>query len=450
MPVTPFDSAIYGGLLGDAEVAEAFSDTAQVRAMLNVEAALARVEARLGIIPEAAAAAIEQAIAGFAADTDRLGEATEVAGVPVAGLVQQIRARLGAEAAPFLHWGATSQDVVDTALVLRLRLVLDTLSGRLDRLIDLLAGLAETHRETVMAARTRAQQATPTTFGLEAAAWLAPLLRHRNRLAELKPRLMCVQLGGASGTLAALGAEGIEVMEALAEELGLAAPALPWHTQRDGMAEAAGWLSLVTGSLGKMGQDLVLLAQSEVGEVRDGGAGRGGSSTMPQKVNPIAAETLVALARLNAGLLANAHQAMIQEHERGGPGWMMEWATLPQMASCAGAALRHGANLLERLEVRADRMRLNIDASNGLLLAEAAAFALAAHMPRQQAEALVGEASREAETSRRHLIDVLADLVESPVDWARLKDVGNAVGLAPRLVDRLLGVGDRAQRRKRD
>ena len=438
MTVSPFDSAIHGALFADPETAAGFSDAAQVRAMLEVEAALARVQGRLGVIPADAARRIAAAAAELSFDPAALGPGTASAGVPVPALVAALRDGLDCEAAHYLHWGATSQDIVDSGLVLRLRGVLDHLEARLTALIDQLAALAEAHRTSVMAARTRSQQATPTTFGLKAAGWLAPLLRHEERLVELRRRLLVVQFGGAAGTLAALGERGPEVAEALAAELGLAAPVLPWHSQRDTIAELAGWLSLVTGSLGKFGQDLVLLAQSEVGEVRLGPGG--GSSTMPQKANPVAAETLVALARLNAGLLASVHQAMIQEQERGGAGWSLEWLTLPQMAVAAGAALRHAGRLADSLEVDGRRMVRNLDAGNGLVLAEAASFALAAHMPRTRAQDLVKAACAEAAASGRHLMDVLAARSDAPLDWQALKDPAGYLGAADAFIDRVLAL----------
>ena len=436
MSLSPLDSALTGGLLSDAELAARFDDAAQIRAMLEVEAALALVEAKAGVIPDAAAGRIAEVARALEIDPVALAAGTAKDGIPVPALVEQLRRAVGADAAPFVHWGATSQDIMDTGLVLRLRGALEDLAGRLDALIAALAAQAEAHRGTVMAARTRAQQATPTTLGLKIATWLAPLTRHRERLAELRPRLLVVQFGGASGNLAALGDKGVEAMEALAAELDLAAPPLPWHTQRDGLSELAGWLSLASASLGKIGGDLVLLAQSEVGEVRAGAAG--GSSTMPQKANPVGAETLVALTRFNAGLLAVMHQAMPQPQERDGVGWTLEWLTLPQMAVATGAALRHAQNLIDSLDVDAARMRANLESGYGLILAEAASFALAAHMPRPEAQALVKTACAEAAAAGRHLMDVLAERTDAPLDWRALKDPASYLGDSDALIDRVL------------
>ncbi len=439
MTVTPFDSALHGALLSDAEVAARLDDAAQLRTMLQFEAALARVQGRLGVIPAEAAARISEVAESFAPDPAGLAEATARDGIPVPALVAALRAAVGGPAADHLHWGATSQDVIDTALVLRLKPLLEAFDKRLAALAQSLARLAEQHRRTLMVARTRGQQAVPTSFGLKAAVWLAPLLRGRARLEQLRPRLLLLSFGGAAGTLAALGDRGPAVAEALAEELGLGLPPLPWHVQRDSLAELAGWLSLVTGGLGKLGRDVALLAQSEVGEVREGGApGRGGSSTMPNKANPVASEVLVTAARLNATLLSALHQALPQEQERGGPGWQLEWLTLPQMLVMTGCALRHALALTENLEVDPERMRRNLDASNGLVLAEAATFALAEHLPRPRAQALVKAACAEAKASDRHLVDLLAETSDVPVDWSKLRDPENHLGASETFIDRVL------------
>ena len=439
MTVSPLDSELFGGLLSDGEVAALFSDAAQLSAMLRVEAALARVQGRLGVIPSAAAERISEVAESFVPDPASLAAATAEAGIPVPALVAALREAIGDPAAHHVHWGATSQDIIDTGLVLRLRTALEGLEQRLTTLAQALAALADQHRRTLMVARTRGQQAVPTSFGLKAAVWLAPLPRSRERLVQLRPRLLLLSFGGAAGTLAALGDRGPAVAEALAQELGLGLPPLPWHVQRDGLAELAGWLSLVTGCLGKLGQDVLLLAQSEVGELREGGApGRGGSSTMPNKANPVGSEVLVTAARLNTALLAAMHQALPQEQERGGPGWQLEWLTLPQMLTMTGCALRHAQALIENLEVDPDRMRRNLEASNGLVLAEAATFALAEHLPRPEAQTTVKAACAETKAKGRHLIDLLAEKTDAPVDWVKLRDPANYLGAVETFIDRVL------------
>jgi 3-carboxy-cis,cis-muconate cycloisomerase len=433
MAVSPFDGALTRGLYGDAEVAGLFGGSAEVRSMLLVEGALARVEGRLGIIPETSGRAIERAAREVAIDPAALGDGMASAGVPVPALVAAFRRELGPEHGAWLHWGATSQDLVDTGLVLRLRRVLDILDARLERLVAALGAEAERHRDTVIAARTRFRIATPTTLGAKIAVWTMPLVRHRARLAELRPRLLRVSLAGASGTNAALRGRGAEVMAGVAAELGLAPSDVPWHAARDGIAELGGWLALVTGSLGKLGQDLILLGQSEVGEVTAGSGG--GSSTMPHKANPVGAEALVTLARLNAGTLGQLHQAMLHAEERDGTALGLEWFALPSMAVAAAAATRIAGELVAGLAVHPDRIAATFAADRGMMLAEAAVFALAERMPRPDAQALVGEAVAAASEGGT-LAAALAERVPE-VDWGAVLDPARQTGDAAALVDRL-------------
>ena len=437
MTADPFSAPSYGELFAPADVRELLSDDRRAAAMVRTEVALARANARCGVIPQAAARAVEAALGGFTPDLARLGRGAESAGVPVPELVAQLREAVGGPGADYVHWGATSQDVVDTALVLVLRDLLDHLDSRTAALIDSLGDLAARHRRTVMLARTRWQQAVPTTFGLKVVGWREPLVRARVRLAQLRPRVLSVQLGGAAGTLAPWGGMGTEVREALAGELDLAVPVLPWHTQRDGLVELAGWLSLLTGALGTMGLDVGLLAQSEVAEVAEK-AGSGGSSTLPQKRNPVRSEVLVALARHNANALGAMHQALLHENERSGAAWSLEWLTLPGMVLAAGGALAQAQRLAAGLTVDASRMRRNLDATGGLCLAEAATFALAEHMPRERARALVGDACREASARGEGLIAVLERRSDAPVRWRAVGDPEQYLGSAVALVDQAL------------
>src|SRR5690606_31891840 len=377
-------------LFEDSDVAGLLSDEQFIAHMVTFEAALAKVEGELGIIPSDAAARILDALPTFKPDIQGILRGVDQSGVPTIELVKQIREHVGGDAASYVHWGATSQDVMDTALVLQLRGILAVLEGKLVRLMDRLAQLADKHRHTLMPGRTHSQQALPITFGLKVAGWLAPLSRHRARLGELKPRLLVLQFGGAVGTLASLGDAGLQVQEALAKELELGVPILPWHTQRDNVVELASWLSLVTGSLGKIGQDIILLAQSEVDELRESGdSARGGSSTMPQKSNPVISETLIAAARTNAAHLSAMQQALIQEHERATGGWQIEWLTLPQMLMLTGAALEKGLFLSANLVVNEAKMQHNVEDSNGLMLAEALNLALAPILGRVETQKLI-------------------------------------------------------------
>jgi len=445
MSLTPFDSAFLGPLLSDAEVAALLDDAAQIGAMLRFEAALARAEGRCGVIPEDAAARIAAVAEALDLDPAALAEGTARDGIPVPALVAALRQVIGGDAAAYVHWGATTQDVMDSGLVLRLRAILDIFDKRLAGIGAQLATLADAERGTVMIARTRGQQATPTSFGLKVAGWLAPLQRHRARLKELRPRLEVLSFGGAVGNLSALGDKALAVEAALAVELDLPAPALPWHSQRDGLVELADWLGLVCGSLGKLAGDVLLLCQNEVGELREGsidGKPGGGSSTLPQKANPIRSEAILSLTRHCAGLTGQLQQAAFHQHERDGVAWQLEWLALPQMIVASGAALRQTLALLGGLQVDRERMRTNIAATRGLALAEAASFALSEHLPRPAAQALVKEACKEVLASGRDLIDLLAERSDAPVDWAALRDPARQIGVAGAFIDRVLAGQD--------
>ena len=423
----------------DEELAAVFSEARYVREMVAVEAALATVEARLGVIPAESGARIVAASATFRPDLDAIRARLAHDGVPVIELVRQLREHVGGPAADDVHFGATTQDIMDTALVLQMRAALAAIERTLARVIDNLAALARRYRASVMPGRTRSQQAVPIPFGLKVAGWLAPLLRHRRRLAEMRTRALVVQLGGAAGTLEPLAARGVAVAEALAAQLDLVAPPMPWHTQRDALAEVAGWLSMMSGSLAKMAQDIILLAQTEIGEVRESAEeGRGGSSTMPQKVNPVTSEQIVAAARINAALLGAMHQAMIQEHERATSGWQIEWGTLPRMFELTASVLRKAEYLSVHLAVDEARMRHNVSAANGLMLAEAISFALATTMSRKAAKVLVTAACRTAQEENRHLVDVLRGQTDAALEWDRLKDETAHFGSAQAFIDRVL------------
>jgi 3-carboxy-cis,cis-muconate cycloisomerase len=431
---SPFDSALWSGFWGDPEIGPLFTDAAEIEALLAVEAALARVEGALGVIPAASAAAISDAAASAIIAPVDLAGGVVTAGIPVPALVAALHEALPAEHAHWVHWGATTQDIVDTGLVLRLGRLLDLLDARLARLIAVLAAQAVRHRDTVLAARTRGQIAMPTTLGAKIAVWTMPLLRHRTRLAELRPRVLVVSQAGAAGTNAALGIRGHEVMAALAAELGLAPAEIPWHAARDGMAELGGWLALLTGSLGKIGVDLLELGASEVGEVTAGEGG--GSSTMPNKQNPVAAEALVTLARLNAQALGSLHQAMLNSQERDGAAWGLEWFALPQMCMATGAATRHALALAEGLAAHTERIAATFAEDRGRMLAETAVFALADEMPRPEAQALLSRAVVDVRDGSPTLADALS--VRAPGrDWPRILDPARATGDAAALVDRL-------------
>jgi 3-carboxy-cis,cis-muconate cycloisomerase len=424
-------------------MAETFSDRARLQAMLDFEAKLARAEARCDVIPASAVDPIGAACRAELYDLGALAAATGLAGNPAIPMVQALRGRVGGDAARFVHFGATSQDAMDTGLVLQLRAALDLIEADLDRLAASLTGLARAHKGTLIAGRTWLQQAQPTTFGLKVAGWLDALGRDRARLGEWRARGLVVQLGGAVGNLAALGPGGLEVAAALAAELGLACPRLPWHTARDRVAEAGTVLALLVGTLGKIARDVSLLMQTEVGEAFEPGApGRGGSSAMPQKRNPVGAAAVLAAAARAPALASVLLAAMPQAHERGLGDWPAEWDTLPEICGLAGGAAAQMVNVVAGLEVDAARMRANLDVTRGQIFAGAAAAALA-QRGAASAHAIVERACRRAVAEGRHLREVLGAEPDvksllSDADLDRLFDPAAAVGLAETLVDRVV------------
>jgi 3-carboxy-cis,cis-muconate cycloisomerase len=439
MSVNPADSVVFGTLYGTDPMRAVFDDRSFVMRMVAVEAALARVQGRLGVIPIEAAAAIDKAAASLEPDLAKLALSTAKVGVPVVGVVAQLRAASGA-ASGSVHWGATTQDIMDTALVLQLQDAMVLLEADLARCIAALALLADKHRASVMPGRTHLQHALPITFGLKAASWLQPLLGHAERLAQLRPRVLRVQFGGAVGTLASLGTEGVVVMEALAAELGLAAPPAPWHTARDGVAELACYLGLLAGSLGKIATDVVLQAQSEVGELAEPHeAGRGGSSTMPQKRNPISSEYILSACRGVQALVPLMLGAMLQDHERATGPWQSEMLALPQACTLAHGALVRTRALLEGLQVDPAKMRANIDITHGAIMAEAAMMGLAPLIGNDEAHHLVQHACDDASREGVGLAEVLArdDRVD-PAVVARLTDPTGYLGVTEALIDRVL------------
>ncbi|GMG83096.1 lyase family protein [Paralimibaculum aggregatum] len=401
------DSPVYAGLFGDPEIAAHLTPQAEIAAMIRYEAALAEVEARLGLIPAAAGPAIAAALDGLTVAPEELAAGTRSAGVPVPALVARLRAAAGPHGS-HVHWGATSQDVLDGALLLRLRPVLEILERRLRRLTLALLAAAEAHATLAMAGRTRSQIAAPTTLGLRIAAWAAPLGRCLDRLAELRPRLLVVPFGGAVGNLSVLGEAGPAAMDALADALGLAPAAKPWGTERDGVVELANWLAMVSGLLARIGADLMLMGRSEIGEMTAGEGG--GSSTMPQKANPVLAETLVALGRQNAGAAATMAGALLHTEERDAAAWSLEWPVLPQMLLATGAGLLHAGDLAGSLAPRPARMAAMLEAGGGAARAEALAFALAREMPLGEAQGLLKQAARALAAEGGRLADHLAPL----------------------------------------
>jgi 3-carboxy-cis,cis-muconate cycloisomerase len=437
-------------LFGSAAMREVFSDAARLQQMLDFEAALARAEARWGVIPNAAPQAIASKCKTELFDVDALAEATAESANPAIPLVKQLTALVAKddpEAAQFVHWGATSQDANDTGLILQIREAFKILEMDLSVLCTGLSQLAQQHRSMVMAGRTLMQHALPTTFGVKLAGWLDAMNRHRDRFAETRERVLVVQFGGAVGTLAALRDKGLQVAEALAAELDLGLPAMPWHTQRDRVAEVATTLGLCTGTLGKIARDISLHMQTEIAEIFEpAGEGRGGSSTMPHKRNPVSAAIVLSAATRVPGLVSTMLSAMVQEDERGLGNWHAEWETLPEIFRLTAGALHQMATIVPNLEVDSVHMRRNLDATRGLIFAEALTMAMAAHIGKGDARKLVKETILQTRESGMHLKEAAAlnptitkHLTSADLD--RLFAPQNYLGVAEELVDCVIDAG---------
>ncbi len=444
MPTSTLDSVIFRDLFGSAAMRTVWSDTARTQFYLDWEAALARAEARLGVIPDEAATEITRVCRVENIDFERYGLETATIGYPVLALVHQIAALCHGDAGKYCHWGATTQDITDSATILQIKASFDLIATDLDRAIAATARLARQHRSTPMAARSNLQQAVPMTFGFKMARLLATLQRHKARLAEIRPRIEVVEFGGAAGTLATLGDKGLAVQSALAEELGLAQPEIAWHTERDRIAEVGCFLGLLTGTLAKFATDLKLMMQTEVGEASEPYvANRGSSSTMPQKRNPISCCYIHACAASVRQGVAALLDAMVEDHERATGPWEIEWVQLPAIFTLAGGALAQACFVLEGLEVHADRMRANLDLTRGLVVSEAVMMGLAPKLGRDKAHDVLYEICHDPAMGNKSLADLLlarddvtAELSEEEI--RRLTDPEHYLGLSETMVDRVL------------
>ena len=395
------------------DMRDVFCDQGRVQAMLDFEAALARAEATVGLIPQTAVAPIQAACRAGLYDFAALGEAIATAGNSAIPLVKALGKQIAAtdaDAERYVHLGATSQDVMDTGLVLQLRRALELIESDLAQLGATLSTQAERYVATPLAGRTWLQHATPVTLGMKIAGWLGAVTRSRQRLQELKPRLLVLQFGGASGTLAALGDQALPIAQALAKELQLGLPDQPWHTQRDRLVEFGSVLGLIAGSLGKLGRDVSLLMQTEAGEVFEPSApGKGGSSTMPHKRNPVGSAVLIGAATRVPGLISTLFSAMPQEHERSLGLWHAEWETLPEICCLVSGSLKQALLMAAGLEVDAERMTRNLDLTQGLVLAEAVSIVLAQRVGRDTAHHVLEQCCKRAVAQQRHLRAVLGE-----------------------------------------
>jgi 3-carboxy-cis,cis-muconate cycloisomerase len=444
MTATALDSIIFRDIFSTAEMRGVFSDENRTACYLEIEAALARVQGRLGIIPQEAAREIERKCKVENIDFAKLKATTERIGYPILGVVQQIVALCEKGLGEWCHWGATTQDITDTATIMQIRSALELVEADMEKIAAALADLARRYRDTPMAGRSNLQQAVPITFGFKAASLLAAMQRHRARLAELRPRVLVGEFAGAAGTLSSLGANGLKVQEALMVELKLGQPEIAWHTVRDRIGEVGCFLGLLTSTLGKVSMDVKLLMQTEVAEVFEPfHEGRGSSSTMPQKRNPISCLYIHSTAALVRQHVAALLEAAVADHERSTGPWEIEWIALPEIFLLASGALAQSRDLLAGLQVDAARMRSNLAMTNGAIVSEAVMMGLGPHLGRQRAHDLVYDICRVAATSGAPLVDLLAKDKEishhvTRSELERMCDPANYLGLAGEMVDRVL------------
>lgn len=444
MGSTIIDSTVFRHIFSTEAMRRVFSDQNRTKLYLEIEVALARVQARLGIIPREAATEIERQARVEKIDYAKLKSQTERIGYPVLPVVQQLVELCAGGLGEYCHWGATTQDITDTATVLQIREALVLVEDDLKAISDTLAGLAQKYRDTPIAGRSNLQQAVPVSFGYKAAVLLAAIERHLARLSEIRPRVLAGEFGGAAGTLASLGDDGLRVQEALMQELGLEQPVIAWHTARDCFAEAGCFLGLVTGTLGKVATDVKLMMQTEVGEVFEPfEQGRGSSSTMPQKRNPISCNYILACTSVVRQHVAALLEAIVEDHERSTGPWEIEWIAIPEIFLLSAGALAQARGMLAGLQVDPARMRANLDLTNGLITSEAVMMALAPHLGRERAHDLVYELCRQAVAQGTPLINLLCGNSEIAAVMNRsaleqLLDPANYLGLSGEMVDRVL------------
>ncbi|WP_398470912.1 adenylosuccinate lyase family protein [Tardiphaga sp.] len=446
MGSTVFDSVLFRDMFGTAEMREIFTDEALVGRYIEAEVALARAQARLGVVPQDAAQAIEAAAESITIDYDKLRRETEIVGYPILPLVHQLSAAAG-EAGGFVHWGATTQDIMDTANVLQIRAALTIVARDLREVRDILKAMARKYRDTPMAGRTHLQQALPVTFGYKAAVWLSSIDRHIERVDQALPRILLGEFSGAAGTLASVGEGGLDMQKLFCEELGLHQPSITWHVARDGIAEAVTLLGLITGTLGKIATDVMLLSSSEFGEVAEPFVpGRGASSTMPQKRNAISSELMLAAAKAVRQHVATMLDGMIHDLERATGPWHVEWASLPESFLLTASSLANAKFMLGGLVVHEKRMLENLDLTHGLIVAEAVMMAAAPKLGRQHAHDVVYDACRKAIEGGGKLADILAEVPEitealGDKDAIRRRcDPANYLGMCGPMVDRVLSL----------
>lgn len=445
MPSHTVDSLIFRDFYSTDAMRTVFDDAHLVQCWLDVEAALARAQAKLNIIPQSAAEEITRQAKAEGIDYEKLRTGTNLVGYPILPLVRQLAARCAGDAGRYVHWGATTQDIMDTGNVLQLRSALALIEQAIEQLITALTSIAQTHRDTVMAGRTHGQHALPITFGFKVAVWIDELQRHAERFAQCRPRLLRCSFNGAAGTLASLGDQGWAVHQGLAAELALAPAAIAWHTARDSFGEFVALCGLLTATLGKLAREVAVLQQNEFGEVEEPFVhGKGSSSTMPQKRNPILCEAVIGIAQLTRQHVPSMLSAMQPEHERAMGEWHVEWDLLPHVCQLTGAALQHSVAIFAGLVVHPAKMRQNLDLTNGQIVAEAVMMHLGQFIGRQQAHDVVYDACAKALTENRSLYSILAAMPEitavvSDEALRQMLDPANYTGQTSLFIDNVIG-----------
>lgn len=444
MAATVIDSTLFGDVFGDAKMRAVFDDKNTVQCYLNVETALATVQARLGLIPQESADEIKQKAHIENIDFVNLRRQTNLVGYPILPLVRELISTCRGNLGQYCHWGATTQDIMDTASVLQIRDALNLVELRLKKVGAILHQLAHKYQVTPMAGRTHLQHAVPISFGYKVAVWLSAIPRHLKRLEEFRPRVLTGQFGGAAGTLASLGKDGLAVQKALMDELGLFQPSITWHVVRDNIVEVTNWLGLITGTLSKIATDVMFMMQTEVDEVREPFIeGRGASSTMPNKANPISCERITAIGKSVRQLVVMMLDAMVQDHERATGPWHLEWFSISQAFILTAGALREAEFMLEGLQIYPEKMLDNLLSTHGLIAAEAVMMALSKQMGRTIAHDVVYDACRQALTEKRPLVDILKEnkQITENVDNKTLDDLAdptNYLGSAKDMILTLL------------
>jgi len=453
MPATLLDSEVFRDIFTTAEMREVFSDRYRTACYLEIEAALARVQGKLGIIPQEAMREIDARCKVENIDFAKLKQATERIGYPILGVVQQIVSLCKDGLGEWCHWGATTQDITDTATVMQIRAALDLVEQDMEGIAAALTDLSRRYRDTPMAGRSNLQQAVPITFGYKMATMLAAMQRHRERLGELRKRVLVGEFAGAAGTLSSLGKEGLKVQEGLMAELKLGQPEIAWHTVRDRIGEVGCFLGLVTGTCGKLSMDVKLLMQTEVAEVYEPfHEGRGSSSTMPQKRNPVASLYIHANAAVVRQHAAALLEAAVADHERSTGPWEIEWISLPEIFLLAAGCLRQTRHMVAGLIVDAERMRANLDITRGMVVSEAVMMGLGPYLGRQRAHDLVYDICRKVGPTGPDLLDLLAADKEiskhlTRDELTKMVDPAAYLGLAGEMVDRVLAIEDAYARR---